>query len=464
MPPSDRFRNMSTGRSMRNAANNFFNAFSSTASSFTYDMLGSSIGQGTSNMILDESNINELLHGDKRSAHNALERQRRENLNSKFQQLAHALPSLQSVRRPSKTVIVAQSLEYVSRSIERDTKFQDEIEQLRKENERLRNQVQHSRLCHTTASTAAASTTKKSSKETPSPRPGSHKSHQTNGSPPASPPSSLKDSCASSSLKHVPSFSTITSEPSLSSNTTAPPRSRSNSHSSKKKRLPSEPMNRRESTTSNGDTDMMKATPVPVMVMHERGSFSAAPPLDQTSEPLPMSSTQVPYPTSTAENVAQHTTFPVSGSDSYDMMQAYEIQPANTASATTPSAAAAAAAAAAAVAGYHPAMVPGMMQQQQNPSYQGPPTPLSAQRQAFYYNPSRMFMMNMVPEQPEQLPFSPSDMFNMAFDPTTMMVASQQPPQGQQQQQQRHHSISSASAESSYAVPPPAYSWTHPQI
>lgn len=51
-------------------------------------------------------------HLDRRSAHNALERQRREILNAKFQELAHALPSLQTVRRPSKTMIVAKSLDY----------------------------------------------------------------------------------------------------------------------------------------------------------------------------------------------------------------------------------------------------------------------------------------------------------------------------------------------------------------
>jgi hypothetical protein len=51
-------------------------------------------------------------HLDRRSAHNALERQRRETLNSKFQELAHALPALQTVRRPSKTMIVAKSLDY----------------------------------------------------------------------------------------------------------------------------------------------------------------------------------------------------------------------------------------------------------------------------------------------------------------------------------------------------------------
>lgn len=56
--------------------------------------------------------FSEAALADRRSAHNALERQRRENLNIKFQELAHALPSLQSVRRPSKTMIVAKSLEF----------------------------------------------------------------------------------------------------------------------------------------------------------------------------------------------------------------------------------------------------------------------------------------------------------------------------------------------------------------
>lgn len=57
-------------------------------------------------------------HNDRRSAHNALERQRREHLNVKFQQLAHALPALSTVRRPSKTMIVAKSLEFGKSNID----------------------------------------------------------------------------------------------------------------------------------------------------------------------------------------------------------------------------------------------------------------------------------------------------------------------------------------------------------
>lgn len=55
---------------------------------------------------------NDAALADRRSAHNALERQRREHLNTKFQELAHALPSLQNIRRPSKTMIVSKSLDF----------------------------------------------------------------------------------------------------------------------------------------------------------------------------------------------------------------------------------------------------------------------------------------------------------------------------------------------------------------
>lgn len=54
----------------------------------------------------------DMAYIEKRTAHNALERQRREGLNSKFQELAHVLPALQQIRRPSKSMIVAKSLEF----------------------------------------------------------------------------------------------------------------------------------------------------------------------------------------------------------------------------------------------------------------------------------------------------------------------------------------------------------------
>ncbi|KAI9319226.1 hypothetical protein BX666DRAFT_1439797 [Dichotomocladium elegans] len=104
---SHKLETMSSARSVRNEATNFLNTFS--PAQIQYGTIFSSSNMDHS---LDESGLNDLAHMDKRSAHNALERQRRETLNTKFQQLAHALPSLQSVRRPSKTVIVAKSLEF----------------------------------------------------------------------------------------------------------------------------------------------------------------------------------------------------------------------------------------------------------------------------------------------------------------------------------------------------------------
>ncbi|KAI8139742.1 hypothetical protein BJV82DRAFT_242838 [Fennellomyces sp. T-0311] len=152
--PSHRFKNVSSGRTARSASHNFLSTFSA-GPSYPYGNVYSS-----SDMThVEESSVNDLAHIDKRSAHNALERQRRENLNSKFQQLAHALPSLQTVRRPSKTVIVAKSLEFVSSSVTRETKFQSQIEHLRRENERLRDQAIRNKQRPTTRQVSTTTTT-----------------------------------------------------------------------------------------------------------------------------------------------------------------------------------------------------------------------------------------------------------------------------------------------------------------
>ncbi|KAI9478750.1 MAG: hypothetical protein EXX96DRAFT_572134 [Benjaminiella poitrasii] len=90
---------------------------------------------------MNESVPEELANLEKRTAHNALERQRREGLNSKFQELAHILPSLQQIRRPSKTMIVSKSLEFVSTAKEREIDFKDRIQALRRENEQLMRQA-----------------------------------------------------------------------------------------------------------------------------------------------------------------------------------------------------------------------------------------------------------------------------------------------------------------------------------
>lgn len=102
----------------------------------------------------------DMAYIEKRTAHNALERQRREGLNSKFQELAHVLPALQQIRRPSKSMIVAKSLEFgkyiltsycpvfsnlynlVSSAVERQTDFEDQLDALRVENAQLLRQAE----------------------------------------------------------------------------------------------------------------------------------------------------------------------------------------------------------------------------------------------------------------------------------------------------------------------------------
>ncbi|KAI8068573.1 hypothetical protein BC940DRAFT_31641 [Gongronella butleri] len=79
---------------------------------------------------------------NKRSAHNALERQRREGLNSKFQQLARVLPGMHNVQRPSKNMIVAKSLEFVNKAVQRDFSYANILKRLRKEHETLMRHAQ----------------------------------------------------------------------------------------------------------------------------------------------------------------------------------------------------------------------------------------------------------------------------------------------------------------------------------
>ncbi|RUS19255.1 hypothetical protein BC937DRAFT_87773 [Endogone sp. FLAS-F59071] len=81
-------------------------------------------------------------HADKRATHNAVERQRRECLNTKFQELAHALPSLQTVRRPSKSIIVQKCLDFVNNTAVKTDRYEKEIRHLRQQNEVLMAEVE----------------------------------------------------------------------------------------------------------------------------------------------------------------------------------------------------------------------------------------------------------------------------------------------------------------------------------
>ncbi|RCH80403.1 hypothetical protein CU098_003878 [Rhizopus stolonifer] len=77
----------------------------------------------------------------RRAEHNAIERARRECLNTKFQQLAHSLPNLQNDRRPSKGTIIERTLEYVKQTVQKEERFKSEIDQLRQANEELISQM-----------------------------------------------------------------------------------------------------------------------------------------------------------------------------------------------------------------------------------------------------------------------------------------------------------------------------------
>ncbi|KAK4516401.1 subunit of the Arp2/3 complex [Mucor velutinosus] len=78
-----------------------------------------------------------LSKAERRAEHNAIERARRENLNTKFQSLAQALPNLINYRRPSKSQIVEKALDWVKQSISREERYRYQVLQLQRENKRL---------------------------------------------------------------------------------------------------------------------------------------------------------------------------------------------------------------------------------------------------------------------------------------------------------------------------------------
>jgi hypothetical protein len=84
-----------------------------------------------------------LSKAERRAEHNAIERARRENLNTKFQSLAQALPNLMNYRRPSKSQIVEKALDWVKQSISREERYRYQILQLQRENKRLLVQCMH---------------------------------------------------------------------------------------------------------------------------------------------------------------------------------------------------------------------------------------------------------------------------------------------------------------------------------
>ncbi|KAI8636462.1 hypothetical protein BD408DRAFT_426087 [Parasitella parasitica] len=104
-----------------------------------------------------------LNKAERRAEHNAIERARRECLNSKFQQLAEALPNLHNHRRPSKGQIVEKALDWVKQNMSKEDRYQYQIIQLQNENKRLMTQInivqeQNSSNVSPTASSSSSST------------------------------------------------------------------------------------------------------------------------------------------------------------------------------------------------------------------------------------------------------------------------------------------------------------------
>ena len=80
-------------------------------------------------------------HAEKRANHNAVERQRRETLNNRFLELAQCIPSLAHVRKPTKSVIVSRSIEFMHDSKLRLESNSNLIKGLKAQNEELKTEL-----------------------------------------------------------------------------------------------------------------------------------------------------------------------------------------------------------------------------------------------------------------------------------------------------------------------------------
>nr|CAG8478012.1 2346_t:CDS:2 [Entrophospora candida]CAG8528030.1 9032_t:CDS:2 [Entrophospora candida] len=95
---------------------------------------------------------------ERRANHNAVERARRECLNTKFQDLARALPSLSQVKRPSKSIIVQRSLEFIYNVRQKEALREREMQNIRAENESLHSTSSSSNNSNTSSSQSTSST------------------------------------------------------------------------------------------------------------------------------------------------------------------------------------------------------------------------------------------------------------------------------------------------------------------
>lgn len=141
---------------------------------------------------------------EKRAEHNAIERARREGLNTRFQQLAHVLPNLHHDTRPSKGTIIERTLDFVKDAIQKEERYRHEIKDLRHTNRQLLKQLTHLTTGQAAHSETVDSDNDEASIRSPSPVPG-------NTSPPlpitrGSSPSSISSGASSShpeSTQHI---------------------------------------------------------------------------------------------------------------------------------------------------------------------------------------------------------------------------------------------------------------------
>ncbi|KAI8645846.1 hypothetical protein BD408DRAFT_429267 [Parasitella parasitica] len=109
-----------------------------------------------------------LSKAERRAEHNAIERARRESLNTKFQTLAQALPNLVNYRRPSKSQIVEKALDWVKQGISREERYRYQVLQLQRENKNLLARLMHQENPTTSTSAFVPSLTGQQSVPMPS--------------------------------------------------------------------------------------------------------------------------------------------------------------------------------------------------------------------------------------------------------------------------------------------------------
>ncbi|XP_023224367.1 protein max isoform X5 [Centruroides vittatus] len=109
------------------------------------------------------TSANSLKHGgghfqsqaDKRAHHNALERKRRDHIKDSFSSLRDALPALQG-EKASRAQILKKAAEYIQFMRRKNSAHQQDIDDLKKQNKYLEEQIRTLEKTKTTGSFAAS--------------------------------------------------------------------------------------------------------------------------------------------------------------------------------------------------------------------------------------------------------------------------------------------------------------------